>query len=442
VIGSIGIDLQGSRAAVCLLEWAGGHVRQGPVGDGRRILIPVAATATSWGSAAAEAVLGALPAGRQPADSLYAWRQDPRSPDFLTGLHRRLLDFLGQAQAEGFRSHQVCVCADPESGTDWATVAERLDQAGLPGTEPVRPADALLCRWLSGTPEPPPGSVLAVACGETATIVSLYSVTASETPVVRADSETRIDAGSGRWVAEIADEALRHCRPGVPARAFLGLLDGVDEFAALLRTSPGDAWVEWVGPLSQYMFEPLRASRSELAGRATVTDFTRPVANAVYAVLNGVAGRVTLLVGGPGAAWPFVADALAGLGTVWQSGDPTLDLAYGACWWQRYRRSFHRDGSTGSTGSAPVRDAGPDRTYPVLESPPGGAVVPEPVGLELKPVAVQAEPPAPAVPARPDGTGSTGGRQDADLPWERAPAPPTTVPGPAGPDDDVRPWER
>ena len=33
MIGSIGVDIQGSRAAVCLMEWAGGQVRQGPVGD-------------------------------------------------------------------------------------------------------------------------------------------------------------------------------------------------------------------------------------------------------------------------------------------------------------------------------------------------------------------------------------------------------------------------
>ncbi len=431
MIGSIGIDMQGSRAAVCLMEWAGGQVRQGPVGDGRRILIPVAVTATSWGSPAAEAVLGALRTGGRPADMLdmlYAWQQDPWSPEFLAGLHRRLLDFLGQAQAEGFRSHQVIVCADSESGADWATAAELLDQAGLPGTEPVRPADALLCRWLSGTPEPPSGPVLAVACGETATMVGLYSVTGAGAIVVHTDRQTRLGAGPARWVVEIAGDALRQCRPDVPARALLGLLDGVDEFAAMARASTGDAWVEWVGPLSQYMFEPLRASRSELAGRATVADFTGPVVNAVYGALAGVPGRVTLLVGGPGAAWPFVADALAGLGTVWKSGDPTLDLAYGACWWEHYRRGFRRDDATESTERAPVLGAGPEGAGPVRESP----------------AAVRAEPPAPVVPIPLDVTGGAGGEQDADRPWDRAPAPAAAAPGSAEPAgyDDVDPWER
>ena len=365
MIGSIGVDIQTSRAAVCLTEWASGRVRQGPVGDGSRLLVPVASTAMSWGSPAAEVVLNAQPAARHPADMLYAWRQDPWSAQFLTGLHRRLLDFLGQVQPEGFRSHRVYVCADPESTVDWATTDELLDQAGLPGTEPVRPTDALVCRWLSETPGPPSGTVLAVACGETATIIGSYSVSVGEALVVRAEGETRVEAGAGQWVIEMARDALGHCRPGFPARALLGLLDGVDEFAAMVRASKDDTWVEWAGPLSQYMFEPLRASRPELARRATVLDFTRPVASAVHTALRQVGRHVTLLVGGPGAAWPFVADALAGIGTVWQSGDPTLDLAYGACWWDSYQRSFGR----GVAG--PALDAGPVRSaYPTASGRP------------------------------------------------------------------------
>ena len=443
MIGSIGVDIQGSRAAVCLMEWAGGQVRQGPVGDGRRILIPVAATPTAWGSEAAEAALDALPPSGRLADMLYAWRQDAWSPEFLAGLHRRLLGFLGQAQPEGFRSHQVCVCADPDSAGGWATVAELLGQAGLPDTEQVRPADALLCRWLSVTPELPSGPVLAVACGETATILGLYSVGIDEAPVVRADGETRVDVGSGPWVIEIATDALRQCRPGFPARALLGLLDGVDEFAAMLRASTGDTWVEWAGPLSQYMFEPLRASRSEVAARTTAADYARPVASAVHSVLNGVAGRVTLLVGGPGAAWPFVADALAGLGNMWQSGDPTLDLAYGACWWELYRRSFRRDGAAPVRDTVPAWDAAPGRSTPVPGAPVTARARP---GGECR-----AEPPAALFPVPLGDAESTGGQVDAhlswedtDLPWEKASAPTATAPPPAEPADDELPppWER
>ena len=489
MIGSIGVDIQGSRAAVCLMEWAGGQVRQGPVGDGRRLLIPIAATATAWGSAAAEAALDTLPAARRPADMLYAWRQDAWSPEFLAGLHRRLLAFLGQAQPEGFRSHQVCVSADPDCAGGWATAAELLGQAGLPRTGQVDPADALLCRWLSEAPQPPSGPVLAVACGETATILGLYSVGIDAAPVVRVNGETRVDAGSGPWVTEIAADALRQCRPGFPARALVGLLDGVDEFAAMLRASTDDTWVEWAGPLSQYMFEPLRASRSEVAARPTVADYTRPVASAVHSVLDGVAGRITLLVGGPGAAWPFVADALAGLGTLWQSGDPTLDLAYGACWWERYRRSFRRDGAAPARGAVRVQGAVPAwETVPVRSAPGAGA---EAGGREDGAREANAgkdgarkagapgagaevggrgpggedreEPTVPAFAVPPGGTESTGAESTGGtestrgtestsgaektggtgLPWEKASAASASVPAPAEPaaGELPPPWE-
>jgi hypothetical protein len=240
-------------------------------------------------------------------------------------------------------------------------------------------------------------------------MVGIYSVRVGLMPMVRVRGQARAEVGSGAWVSEMAAEALGVCRPGVPAYALVGLLDGVDEFAAMLRASQDQAWVEWAGPLSQYMSEPLRASRRELAARPTVTDFTTPIAGTVNTVLNGVAERVTVLVGGPGAAWPFVADALAGPGrTVWQSGDPTLDLAYGACWWERYRDSFLGE------AAGPVRAAA--RT---------------------------------GVTARmPDGAARSGGRPDADLPWDRPPASASAAPASAAPafaetpaGDERDPWE-
>ena len=372
MIGSIGVDIQGSRAAVCLMEGAGGQVRQGPVGDGRRILIPVAATPTAWGSEAAEAALAALPAGSGRPTCCTPGGRTPRArsswPTCCTpggrtpGARTSWPDCTAACLASWARPSRKgsavirCTCAPipipPGAGPRWPSFWAR---PGCPTRSGSEPADALLCRWLSMTPELPSGPVLAVVCGETATILGLYSVGIDEAPVVRADGEKRVDAGSGPWVIEIAADALRQCRPEFPARALLGLLDGVDEFAAMLRASTGDTWVEWAGPLSQYMFEPLRANRSEVAARPTVADYARPVASAAHSVLNGVAGSVTLLVGGPGAAWPFVADALAGLGNMWQSGDPTLDLAYGACWWESYRRGFRRDGAGPVPDTVPVR---------------------------------------------------------------------------------------
>jgi hypothetical protein len=338
MIGSIGIDISGSRAAIGLLEWSGGQTRQGSVGDGRRILVPVAATESAWGSQAAEAALAALPESARLADSLRCWQRDPWSDEFLSGLRRRLLSYLGQPESAGIRTHQLRICADPENAGDWATVTERLDAAGLPHAELVHPADALLCRWLAETPAQPEGPVLAVACSETATNIGLYTVRAGEDLAVRVDDRRRVPAGSGGWMTELAGDVLRRCRPGVPARTLLSLLDGADEFAALLRTGAraGEVEVplEWAGPISQFMSEPLCASRADLVRRKSVMDWTVPVASAARDLLSEIAGGATVLVGGPGAAWPFVADTLARFGAVWESGDPALDLALGSCGWR------------------------------------------------------------------------------------------------------------
>jgi hypothetical protein len=368
VVGSIGIDVQAARAAACLLEWpdqaTGGAARQGAIGDGRRLLIPVA-TATDdagegrWGSAAAEEVLSRLTAdGAGPtagtaaglAPALLAWQGEPWSEEFLGGLRQRLLRYLGLPESGPVRGHQLLFCADPGPDGDWpGATHELLEGVGLPDAELLRPANALLCRWLAGDPDlSRPRTVLAVACGETATDLGLYAVQAAQDAVSRVGT-ARVAAGARGWLADLAAQALGFCRPDTPARALLSLLDGADEFAAALRAAPPEAAVEWSGPLSQHMFEPFRASRAELARHPAVTSWIVPVADAATQLARGAAGPVTVLVGGPGATWPFAADVLgvtlgptARDGGVWGSGDPALDLAFGACWWPLFKRSFGR----------------------------------------------------------------------------------------------------
>jgi hypothetical protein len=416
MIGSIGVDFSGSRAAIGLLEWPDGQTRQGPVGDGRRLLVPVAATGSAWGSQAAEAVLAELPASARLDGSLYCWLRDPWSEEFLSGLRQRLLSFLGQPESAGFRTHQLFVCGDPQDTGGPAMVNDRLDAAGLPDAGLIPPADALLCRWLAETSAQPQGPVLAVACGESATDIGLYAVHAEEVLAIRMDGQRRVAAGSGAWMTELAGDVLRLCRPGVPASALLSLLDGADEFAALLRTGAharnvdANLPMEWAGPMSQFMFEPLRVSRAELAKRKSVMDWTTPVASAVRGLLGAAAGRATLLVGGPGAAWPFVTGALTGLGAVWESGDPTLDLALGACWWQQFRPGFGR------------RPAAVHRT-----DPQPLASVPARYGTALAGTAP--EDPTPWSTARQSAAaGSIVPEETGEMPWDHAPSGPPSVP--------------
>jgi hypothetical protein len=461
VIGSIGIDVQAARAAACLLEWPDqasgrGAARQGAIGDGRRLLIPVAATTGDagedwWGSAAAEAVLSRVTADAASATAgsaaalapaLLAWRTEPWSQEFLSGLRQRLLRYLGLPESARVRGHQLSFCADPGPGGDWADAAGTLlEDAGLPDAEFLRPADSLLCRWLSGNPDLSRArTVLAVACGETTTDLGLYAVEGAQDAVGRVDM-TRVEAGAAGWLADLATEALGLCRPDTPARALLSLLDGADELAAALRAAPAETRVEWSGPLSQHMFEPYRASRAELARNPAVSAWTVPVAEAARQLARGASGPVTVLVGGPGATWPFAADLLgvtlgvaARDGGVWGSGDPALDLAFGACWWPLFKRSFGRVPAMASSLVPSASPFGSQGAQEALPGPrPGGQEAASPWAAEAlegdrEPVTGQSpwavgmlpadEPPGP--PGGPPPWQSPAQADDADLaPWER-----------------------
>lgn len=95
-------------------------------------------------------------------------------------------------------------------------------------------------------------------------------------------------------------------------------------------------------PLSERMFTPLRVTRDYLGGQPAIARVAAEVREgAERALARGGAGRpVAILVGGPGAVWPFIPDAVASFGPVWQSGEPEADLAAGAAWWVNLRPAF------------------------------------------------------------------------------------------------------
>lgn len=344
--GGIGIDVQDSRTAIALLESVAGQrgdlaaVAAASVGDGRRTLVPHARTATAWGSLAAEAALAELGGtGLREASLLTAWRCDGWDGQFLRGIRRRLDDYTGQAPLTA-SSYRLAVCADP-AAVSWPAAAENLESAGLPGAALADPADALVCRWLADAGSPPAdGAVLlAVACGEAYTIARSYAITRSGRGfAVTPGGSSRVDAGTGALAAALAADVLARCRPGVPAAAMLALLDGVSECAAALRARHGEA-VDWSGPLAEYLFAPVQVSAPALAKRpeaAELSDFLRTEA----ATLSSGTRPSVVVAGGPGAVWPLARDELGKLGPVWQSLEPELDLAVGACWWPLLRGAF------------------------------------------------------------------------------------------------------
>jgi hypothetical protein len=346
--GAIGLDIQDSRTAITVLEWSAGTVRMGSVGDGRRMLVPHAWIGSLWGSEAAEAILDGLdPEAFSAADQLFAWRQSPWSAEFLQGLYRRLFSYLGQTPPTNPHGHRVCLCTDtPLSRAAMASgsLQKRLESAGLTEVIQVEPADALVCRWLADPAvTAKSGTILAIACGEVSTAIAQYQVQWSgPRPAVTSGSTSRIDLGSAGWYTGIAAEVLSRCREGVPRTSLLALLDGVLEFGAMLRAQPPGAEIEWAGPLSERMFTPLRVTRDYLSGQPAIAKVAAEVREgAEQALARGGAGRpVAILVGGPGAVWPFISDAVASLGPVWQTGEPEADLAAGAAWWVNLRSAF------------------------------------------------------------------------------------------------------
>lgn len=342
--GAIGIDVQASRTAIALLEASAYSVSSAPVGDGQRALVPHACTERAWGSRAAESVLAesAAAGAADLAGLLLCWQRSPWEEGFLSGIRARLDDYTGRTPLNP-RTYQLALCADPDSADPSAL--DRCESAGLTGVELVSPADALVSRWMSETTAGIPRSavILAVACGEAETSLRCYVADHSGgAPVLRAGGRGSFGLGSGSWTAALAREVLDRCRPGVPAVALLALLDGVTEFGAGLRAR-GEGEMQWAGPLSEYMFAPLRVTAAELAARSDVAEFTRTIRTEAERLLAGPgAGRrpAAIVVGGPGAVWPFARTALAALGPVWQSLEPELDLAVGACWWTQLRRAF------------------------------------------------------------------------------------------------------
>jgi hypothetical protein len=346
--GAIGLDIQDSRTAIAVLEWSAGTIRTGAVGDGRRMLVPHAWTGSLWGSEAAEAILDGLdPEAAPAADQLLAWRQTPWSAEFLEGLYQRLFRYLGQTPPTSSHGHQVCLCTDTAAVGETVgphALRERLEAARLTEVIQVEPADALVCRWLADPAvTAKSGTVLAVACGEVSTMIAHYRVQSNgQMLAVTQHGASRIGLGAAGWCADIAAEVIFRCREGVPRASLLALLDGVMEFGAMLRAQPAGAEIEWAGPLAERMYDPLRVTREYLRGQPGIARVTAEVRESAARMLarTGAATPMAVLVGGPGAVWPFLPDAMASFGPVWQSSEPEADLAVGAAWWVSARQGF------------------------------------------------------------------------------------------------------
>lgn len=362
--GVFGVDLQHTRAVIVLLEGTDANLITQPIGDGTRLLIPAAAGPPPlWGSAAAEAALQRLAVNRADlASHLLDWCCDPLEACFLRGIRDRLWAYLGQTDPTHRHGYHVCFAVDSPSRHSMAPEAlrERCTEAGLSSNSTICPTDALICRWVTqpGSAVPSPGSIVAVSCGEAWTDVTSYRIHRADPGIeITSGTPSRVEFGSGAVCAELARLVLDRSPEAVQPRSLLAILDGVLEFGATLRTQPADRDAEWNGPLADRMFAPLRLSRSDMARWPQV----RATVDAVVAEVSRMAVvEPLILIGGIGAVWPFIADALTPHARVWQSHNPADDIATGAAWWPRLRHHFtahHPEDRTLKLASAiPVPD--------------------------------------------------------------------------------------
>lgn len=372
--GVFGIDVQRTRAAIVLLEGTDVNLIAQPIGDGTRLLIPTASGPPPlWGSSAAEAVFHRLAADRADlADHLLDWCCDPLNTSFLRGIRDRLSAYLGQTDPTHRHGYHACFAVDSPSCSGLApeVLRERCIEAGLTSNSTVCPTDALVCCWVTqpGSAAQPSETIVAVSCGETWTDVNSYRIHRADLGVkITSETARRVEFGSSAVCAEFAAMVLDRSPEAVRPGSLLAILDGVLEFGATLRTQPADRDTEWNGPLADRMFAPLRLSRSDMARWPQV----RATIDAVVAEVDRAAVVDPLiLVGGIGAIWPFIADALTSRGRVWQSQNPADDIATGAAWWPRLRNHFAVNCPGDQTPTLELASTSPVPEEPTTETEP------------------------------------------------------------------------
>jgi hypothetical protein len=367
--GVVGIDIQHTRAAIVLLEGVGADLVAQPIGDGTRLLIPAASGPPPlWGSSSAEAALQRLSAVQADlVDHLLDWRCDPLDTSFLRGIRDRLSAYLGQTDPTHRHGYHACFAIEGPSrdGQALQILRERCTAAGLTSNSTVSSTDALVCRWVTqpGSAAHSPAAIVAVSCGETWTDITSYRIHRRD-PGIKITSETtrRVHFGSDAVCTELARMVLDRSHEAVRPKSLLPILDGVLEFGATLGTQSADQDAEWNGPLADRMFAPLRLSRSDMARWSQV----RATVDAVAAEVDRAAAvEPLILIGGIGAIWPFIADALSSRGRVWQSQNPSEDIATGAAWWPRLRNHFTANHSEHHNGTPEL-----PRPNPAPDEPP------------------------------------------------------------------------
>lgn len=351
---TFGIDYQQTLSVLFLREEAPGQPRLRNVGDGVRQIVPNWATSTHWGSRAL-VELGPTE-GRLDAARLIV---PTTGTAFWQGLRRHLAAFLGQTATTPPFDDALIVSL---SGDDSAATTAWCRAAGFTQVTCIAATDALLARWLA---EPWAGRggedilaaaladgkerlIVTIAAGDAATRVAAYhlcwpdrdrlEVSPTSPPVAVAD------LGYLTWEREFLQELDGYLPGGLPQGMALALRDTALEFGARLRRVNPSMPLHYSGPFHDRLLKPLQLSLDACRQSwPVVTQSASGIQQTVQQMLATVAPgqRPALcLVGGIGAAWPFLPAALAPGYAVWQSDSPADDLACGAAHWLTVGPSF------------------------------------------------------------------------------------------------------
>jgi hypothetical protein len=276
-----------------------------------------------------------FPAG-SGTDPWRPWLVDVTAAEFARGMRARIEAYLGEHERSAGLG--IALVGNPADPVRERAAMDILDAASRVTPTLVDPADALLQAHCLRT-GPPAGPLDVVAAGERWTVVRRYAVE---------------DAGFGRrtwrslhpgvvlrtgciaWTDRLMHEVVNWSEYRNPARALLAVEDGVLEFVDALRGTGRDERARWWGALSSQMNQPFELSWAAMTRWPEVSSYLTEVAHALVEVRFGdplAAGEV--LLGGPGAAWPFLTDAVPGASSSLIGPAPAHDLAVGAAAWSR-----------------------------------------------------------------------------------------------------------
>jgi hypothetical protein len=304
----VGLDLQATRTAIAVAELPDPDLDGLPVGDGCRALIPNAVAGTRWGSAAVDPARAPLP--RAGAGPDWSWPTDPTTPEFLAGACGQVRAHLGLVE-QG--APAVIVVTEPGDGARQGAALAALTAAGVAAPVAVDPADALLHHWARRS-----GSVVntvdVIAAGQRWTVLRRYDRDPEDPTGWRRNGvHAVLRLGCLDWTDALAREVLQRCPETDPATTLVHVEDAVLAFADALRAAEGRP-VRWWGALRLDMDEPFALSAARMRAWPQVDRLLVDVGHALTRLPSPARGPAPVVLGGPGAAWPFLAERLAELG--------------------------------------------------------------------------------------------------------------------------------